>query len=59
MRLPLVGGVLGTEMDLFPQYDAGIFNEGSYDMVVSRGLGGQIPRFLNNPEVVTVVLKKS
>ena len=59
VRLPLVGGVLGTEMDLFPQYDAGIFNEGSYDMVVSRGLGGQIPRFLNNPEVVTVVLKKS
>ena len=58
-RLPLVGGVLGTEMDFFPKYDAGIFNEGSYDMVVSRGLGGQIPRFLNNPEVVTVVLKKS
>ena len=59
VRLPLVGGVLGTEMDIFPKYDAGIFNEGSYDMVVSRGLGGQIPRFLNNPEVVTVILKKS
>ena len=58
VRLPLVGGVFGTKMDLFPKYDAGLFNEGNYDMVVSRGLGGQIPRLLNNPEVVTVVLKK-
>lgn len=61
VRLPFVGGVLGTDMDLFPKYDAGVFNEGNYDMVISRGLGGYlaIPRFLNNPEVVTVVLKKS
>ena len=59
VRLPLVGGLLGTEMDFLPKYDAGVFNEGNYDMVVSRGLGGQIPRFLNNPELVTVVLKKS
>lgn len=59
VRMPLVGGVLGTERDIFPKYDAGAFNEGNYDLVVSRGLGGQIPRFLNNPEVVTVVLKKS
>ena len=58
VRLPLVGGLLGTEMDFLPKYDAGVFNEGNYDMVVSRGLGGQIPRFLNNPELVTVVLKK-
>jgi len=58
VRLPFAGGVLGTERDIFPKYDAGVFNEGNYDMVVSRGLGGQIPRFLNNPEVVTVVLKK-
>ncbi|MBP8641109.1 MAG: metallophosphoesterase [Oscillospiraceae bacterium] len=59
VRLPLVGGILGTEMDFLPKYDAGVFNEGNYDLVVSRGLGGQIPRFLNNPELVTVVLKKS
>ncbi len=61
VRLPFVGGVFGTEHDFFPKYDAGVFNEGNYDMLVSRGLGGDdvFPRFLNNPELVTVILKKS
>ncbi|PKM72714.1 MAG: phosphoesterase [Firmicutes bacterium HGW-Firmicutes-16] len=61
VRLPFAGGVVGTEMDFFPKYDAGVYNEGNYDMLMSRGLGGYSipPRFLNNPEVVTVILKKS
>ncbi len=61
VRLPFAGGVFGTQMDLFPKYDAGVYNEGNYDMVISRGLGGYSipPRFLNNPEVVTVILKKA
>jgi len=61
VRLPFLGGVFGTEHDFFPKYDAGVFNERNYDLFVSRGLGGDtiIPRFLNNPELVTVVLKKS
>ncbi len=61
IRIPLAGGVFGTEMGFFPKYDAGVYNEGNYDMVLSRGLGGYSipPRFLNNPEVVTVILKKS
>jgi len=61
VRLPFAGGVFGTDATFFPKYDAGLFNEGSYDMVLSRGLGGytRMPRFLNNPEVVTVILKKS
>jgi len=61
VRLPFLGGVFGTEHDLFPKYDAGLFNEGTYDMIVSRGLGWEAPmyRFLNNPELVTVVLKKN
>lgn len=60
VRLPFTGGVFGTDMDFFPKYDKGIFNEGNYDMVISGGLGGYraMPRLLNNPEVVTVVLKK-
>lgn len=59
VRLPFIGGLLGTEMNLFPEYDGGVFNEGGYDMVVSRGLGSNvpIPRFLNPPEIVTVVLE--
>ena len=61
MRLPIVGGIFGTDRDLLPKYDSGVFNEGGYDMVLSRGLGEyySLPRFLNNPEVVTVILKKT
>ncbi|MDR0951339.1 MAG: metallophosphoesterase [Oscillospiraceae bacterium] len=60
VRLPLIGGVFGTNLDLFPKYDAGLFNEGGYDLILSRGLGNfnAIPRFLNNPEVVCVTLRK-
>lgn len=60
IRLPFVGGVIGTEVNLFPTYDAGLFQSGRYTMVVSRGLGDTplIPRFLNNPEIVAVTLHK-
>lgn len=61
VRLPLIGGVFGTECNLFPKYDGGVFSNGNYDLVVSRGLGNAnpIPRFLNPPEVVTVILDKA
>lgn len=60
IRLPIVGGIIGTDMKLFPTYDAGLFQSGRYTMVVSRGLGDapSIPRFLNNPEIVSVTLHK-
>lgn len=60
VRLPIIGGLLGTDFKLFPKYDGGVFNEGNYDLVVSRGLGNSnpIPRFLNPPEVVTIILEK-
>ena len=63
IRLPGGVGLLGTEHNFFPEYDAGVFESGRYSMVVSRGLGGNgiilFPRFLNNPEVVCVTLKSS
>ncbi len=57
-RLPFTGGIIGTERDLFPNYTSGVYNEGDYDLVVSRGLGdyGIIPRLFNNPQLVTVIL---
>lgn len=60
VRLPIVGGILGTDLTLFPKYDAGLFTSGRYTMVVSRGLGDApyIPRFLNNPEIVVVTLEQ-
>lgn len=61
VKLPLLGGIFSTTKGLFPKYDSGLFNEGNYDMIISSGLGehGIIPRFLNNPEIVVVILKKS
>lgn len=61
IRLPFVGGLLGTGHEWFPQYEAGEYRSGGYTMIVSRGLGSStgIPRFLNNPEIVAVTLKTS
>lgn len=60
MRLPGIGAVFGTHMDLFPDYTAGLYEKDGTAMVVSRGLGGsrKLPlRIGNRPEVVTVVLQ--
>lgn len=59
IRLPLLGGVLGTGFELFPEHIDGVTKSGQYSMIVSRGLGNSagIPRFLNNPEIVVLKLK--
>lgn len=58
IRIPFIGGVIGTGRELFPDYVDGAFESGRYTMIVSRGLGSApIPRFLNNPEIVCVTLK--
>ena len=60
MRLPIFGGVLGTNFRLFPRYDGGMFAEDGKVMIVSRGLGAHtIPLRLFNPaELVEVIVKK-
>lgn len=60
VRIPGVGGLLGTDRTLFPEYDAGRFESGSYTMIVSRGIGNSValPRLFNRPEIVSVILKK-
>lgn len=58
VRLPFLGGVLGTGFELFPDYVDGVFSGETYELVVSRGLGESVvPRFLNNPEIVAVTLR--
>lgn len=61
IRLPFVGGVFGTDLTLFPEYENGVFPGERYSMVVSRGLGGApfYPRLLNNPEIVAVTLRSN
>lgn len=59
IRLPVVGGLLDVDHNLFPTYDAGLFQEGETTMVVSRGLGNSIwiPRIFNRPELPVITLK--
>ena len=59
IRLPFIGGLLGTDRTLFPDYVDGVTQTDEYSMVVSRGLGNSIgiPRFLNRPEIISIELK--
>lgn len=56
--LPLIGGLIAPNQGLFPKFDAGLYTDGSTDMVVSRGIGNSIIpfRFNNRPEIVLVEL---
>ncbi len=58
-RIPFIGGIIAPEQGLFPEFDAGVFNENNTTMIVSRGLGNSIIpiRINNSPEVVVVTLK--
>lgn len=57
-RLPFIGGLVAPNQGMFPQYDAGLYTDGSTSMVVSRGIGNSIIpfRFNNRPEIVLVEL---
>lgn len=61
IRIPGVGGLIGTDRRLFPDFDAGEYNNGRYTLIVSRGLGNSvsIPRIFNRPEIVCVELTRA
>lgn len=61
IRLPLIGGLVGPSRDLFPKYTNGVYTQNGTNMLVSRGIGNStgIPRFLNNPQIPVVILRKS
>ena len=60
VRLPFVGGLLGTGRELFPADTAGALPSGRYTLIVSRGIGDAlVPRFCNNPEIVVAVLRRA
>ena len=58
-RLPFIGGLVAPNQGLFPKYDAGLYTNGTTNMIVSRGIGNSIIpiRFNNRPEVVLVELR--
>lgn len=59
-RIPLVGGIVAPNQGLFPEYDSGLYTNGSTNMIVSRGLGNSIIPFRinNRPEIVVVELRQ-
>lgn len=59
VRLPFVGGVFGTEQQLFPAYDAGLFREGETALYVSRGMGYSRVhlRLFNRPHLPVLILR--
>lgn len=61
IRIPGVGGLIGTDRRLFPDFDAREYNNGRYTLIVSRGLGNSvpIPRVFNRPEIVCVELSSA
>lgn len=60
IRLPILGGLIGTDLRLFPKYTEGLIPLQHGSMLISRGLGNSAPSFrlFNNPEIVVVNLKK-
>ena len=58
-RLPFVGGLYGPHQGILPEYDAGLYQDGDFAMVVSRGIGNSVVpvRFNNQPEIVLISLK--
>ncbi len=56
IRIPGKGGLVSASRELFPEYDAGLFEFDSMSLLVSRGLGGHgfVPRIFNQPELVVL-----
>ena len=62
VRLPFVGGLVGTNRQFFPKWTSGIYTLGDSTLFVSRGLGNNtVPfqgfRVFNRPELAVVTLK--
>ena len=64
VRLPLVGGLMGTDRQLFPEWTSGLYTLGGSTLFVSRGLGNNtvsMPgfRLFNHPELAVVTLRRA
>ena len=60
VRLPFTDGLISTDHSLFPSYTAGVYEENSSALFVTRGLGnsGWTFRLFNRPEVAVLTLHR-
>ena len=60
IRLPFLGGLISHDLELFPDYTAGLYEANGSALFVSRGLGnsGASFRLFNRPEVAVLTLHK-
>lgn len=58
IRLPLIGGLLGTGRRFGEDFEAGVYRGERFLMLVSRGLGSAspVPRLFNRPEIAVISL---
>ena len=58
IRLPFTDGLFSHDLDLFPSYTAGLYEENGSVLFVTRGLGNSGPSFraFNRPEVAVLTL---
>ena len=61
IRLPFTDGLLSHDLDLFPSYTAGLYEENGSVLFVTRGLGNSGPSFrvFNRPEVAVLTLHRA
>lgn len=57
IRLPFVGGLIGPDRGLFPDYDAGLYCREQTQLYVSRGLGFPL-RLFNRPHLPVLILNR-
>ena len=57
-RLPYVGGLYSPGQGIFPRFDGGFYKRANNALVVSRGLGNDVPvpRINNRPEIVVLTV---
>ena len=60
IRLPFTDGLISHDLELFPSYTAGLYEENGSVLFVTRGLGNSGPSFrlFNRPEVAVLTLHK-
>ena len=61
VRLPGTEGLFSHDLDLFPSYTAGLYEENGSVLFVTRGLGNSGPSFrvFNRPEIAVLTLRRA